>query len=584
MIPFFTFPYEDEILYSVMARYHYYTGNKNFKDTLWELFGSRTIIPSLLFPSRLGNLASKVSWSNYGWEHYLENNTMLPFYAPFMPNDRLKEVKLLMKDGDGKGIYAKVGFIAGGLCKTRGLMYCPVCVSEDIGKYGEPYFHRTHQFQGIFLCPKHSCLLKEYPTLLNDFSRVGFIRLMADNLDLNVKYETTKELKLLISIAQAGDELANIPLLFDIEMIQRRYLALLSHKGFVTPGGSIKQRLLNDEFREYYGGELLKRLESTIDGNTSWLQTITRKPRRTIHPIRHLLLILFLCKSVNEFFQKEPKIHSPFGDEPWLCLNQVANHYKKPVITHCTVTSDSKTRVPVGTFSCSCGFVYSRRGPDLTEEDKFKVGRVKRYGEVWEGKLRVLIESGTSGLRQLARIMECDPKTIIKYSRKFNLITFLNTTERYRNSDSKKEQTAIVKNPLQSRGVKEKSGIFQQPKRKRQVNWSERDAQIVKELSKAKERLLIGEKRVRITRSNLGRSIGRLPLLEHYLDRLPKTKDYLDCETESVEEFQFRRLKTIYQENLVEGVQLKKWELIRIAGIKSGYSQQVKELLDKLCT
>lgn len=47
MLPFFTDPYTDELIYSAVARYHFYSGNIDFKDTLEEVFQSRSVIPSV---------------------------------------------------------------------------------------------------------------------------------------------------------------------------------------------------------------------------------------------------------------------------------------------------------------------------------------------------------------------------------------------------------------------------------------------------------------------------------------------------------------------------------------------------------
>jgi hypothetical protein len=90
---------------------------------------------------------------------------------------------------------------------------------------------------------------------------------------------------------------------------------------------------------------------------------LVRKPRTTAHPIKHILLIRFIGLTPEQFFE-EDMVYHPFGEGPWLCLNAAENHYKQPVIDDCKVTRDYKTGVPVGTFTCSCGFFYSRRGPD----------------------------------------------------------------------------------------------------------------------------------------------------------------------------------------------------------------------------
>ncbi|MBV7508768.1 hypothetical protein KW850_26495 [Bacillus sp. sid0103] len=53
----------------------------------------------------------------------------------------------------------------------------------------------------------------------------------------------------------------------------------------------------------------------------------------------------------------------------------------KNVLTSCVITRDYKTGLPVGTFTCSCGFVFSRKGPDKTNEDRYKIGRIKELGD-----------------------------------------------------------------------------------------------------------------------------------------------------------------------------------------------------------
>ena len=39
------------------------------------------------------------------------------------------------------------------------LRYCPLCLQEDIEKYGEAYWHRAHQIWVMDKCHKHGCNL-----------------------------------------------------------------------------------------------------------------------------------------------------------------------------------------------------------------------------------------------------------------------------------------------------------------------------------------------------------------------------------------------------------------------------------------
>ena len=41
------------------------------------------------------------------------------------------------------------------------LKFCPACFENDISRYGEAYWHRTHQIPGILVCLEHKTLLHE---------------------------------------------------------------------------------------------------------------------------------------------------------------------------------------------------------------------------------------------------------------------------------------------------------------------------------------------------------------------------------------------------------------------------------------
>lgn len=56
MIDFFTDPYKDELIYSAIARYHFYSGNADFKDTIEECFGKRSMASTFELGGRLDYL------------------------------------------------------------------------------------------------------------------------------------------------------------------------------------------------------------------------------------------------------------------------------------------------------------------------------------------------------------------------------------------------------------------------------------------------------------------------------------------------------------------------------------------------
>src|SRR5699024_12089085 len=85
------------------------------------------------------------------------------------------------------------------------------------------------------------------------------------------------------------------------------------------------------------------------------------------------------------------------------CLNKAADHYKQLVISNVKITRDFKTTAPIGTFECSCGYIYARKGPDKSSEDKYHIGRVKVFGATWMDKLRVLASNKNLSIRAIDR-------------------------------------------------------------------------------------------------------------------------------------------------------------------------------------
>ncbi|WP_197546389.1 TnsD family Tn7-like transposition protein [Clostridium botulinum] len=577
---FFTDPYKDELIYSAIARYHFYLGNIDYKDTLEELFGKRSIVPSLEIGSNFDVLAKNLG-DKYTSEIIIKDHTIFPFYSPFLPKVRKEELIEEIKHKDGNGIYTKLGMVAGSICKKNGIYYCPCCAEKEINQYGEPYIHREHQLQGVYICPHDETKLKKYPVDKTNSSRIEFIRLDKKLLDYsNITLLDNKHYDKLYKISKDAYYLlqANLENVSKEKLLEK-YRNMLYEKGLITLSKRVKQKELYEEFISFYGKEFLELMESSIDNDDeyNWLRVVTRNLKRTVHPIRHLLLINFLEDDIEKFFKDINKELQVFGEGPWPCLNKIADHYKQNVVNDLKITADYKTRVPVGTFTCKCGFVYSRKGPDKSVEDRFKIGRIKEFGVVWEDKLKGYLEEEKYGLRELARLMQCDPKTIIKFDRLFEINYFkskIKSAEKSKKviSDDVEEvyKESILKiikmNPMVSRTQiremckkeyiylyrSDKNWLFNNlPKKTKsnnhilKVDWNKRDRKVLT-LIKATYKELLDEKiPIRITKSSIGKASGLLSILEKNIDKLTMTEKYLSEITETVEEFQIRRCKRI---------------------------------------
>lgn len=615
MIHFFTDPYKDELIYSAIARYHYYTGNIDYKDTLEEIFGKRSVVPSLEIGSNIEVLCKNLNYK-YTSDEIIDKHTIYPFYRPFLPQKRQRQLVKEMKYKDASGLYTRLGMISGSICRKVGIYYCPLCAKNEIEAFGESYIHREHQLQGMFLCHEHGVELKKYVQDRKNSSRIEFIRL--DNKFLNFNSSGVDESKFydkLFKISKDAYFLLKYNSSMSREKVLDKYKNLLYEKGLTTTDKKVKQKELYEEFIGFYGKEFLNLMESDIDidNEYNWLKVITRNSRRTVHPIRHLMLINFLESDIEKFFKGINKEYEPFGKAPWPCLNKVAEHYRKNVIEDLVITEDYKTRVPVGTFSCSCGFVYSRKGPDNKPEDKFKIGRIKSFGKEWEEKLKGYLKEKKYGLREVARLMYCDPKTVIKFDRLLALNSFdsnIKTREKAeRNTEDKRLEEykknilkVIELNPLKPRTKlrelckKEYAYLYKNDKEwlfdklpikieavehKATVDWNERDEEFQTLIANKYEELMGLEIPIRITISSIGKSLGILTALEKNIDKLPKTERYLKEITEAVEEFQIRRCKKIIDNAIKQQEQIKLWEIQRMAGIRGISFEKIKGTVEK---
>lgn len=76
---------------------------------------------------------------------------------------------------------------------------------------------------------------------------------------------------------------------------------------------------------------------------------------------------------------------------------------------------------PMGKFSCHCGFIYARTGPDSSPEDRFRIGRVISFGQVWEDTLKRLWQDPLLSVSEIGRSLGVDPLTVRRHAARLKL-------------------------------------------------------------------------------------------------------------------------------------------------------------------
>lgn len=554
-------PYPDELLYSVVSRYHLRTGNSSTKCTLGEVYGTVNVIPTKDLPSHLDSLNAIQAVSEDQW---IDNHTFYPYYAPFMPRDRALLLRQLMKSSDGSGIHALVGITASTVARNSHLHFCIACYEEDIERYGEPYWHRVHQLAGVKVCPTHGYPLQRITSSMSDRHGLTALPISRDKFEsipiiMNLKEHVKGQLFGIASDIQLLIQMKDTQVFFNS---RRLLMHRLSEMGLVTPGARVRQRKLQEQFVTFYGRDLLKMLECVPQQNDhSWLASTTRSMRYVVHPLRLMLLLRYLYGSFSEFLKRSDQKLAPFGKGPWPCLNKAADHYRGAIIKECQITRCSDTGQPVGTFQCICGFSYSRRGPDQSEEDRFRRGRIKSFGSVWESKLKEYLKVGLS-YRSTALNLGVDTNTVIKYANGNATI-----------------HTCTLKVIGKKKKLKKSSKLNGcKPVR---VDWELRDLELSWQVEETCKELMNDQSRpVRVRVATIGKRIGKLSILEKHKNKLPLTMHILSIYLESVSQFQIRRVRWAAKQMNGDWT-LKKWKLVKKAGLRPGYSPEVEDEISR---
>lgn len=621
MMTFFPVPYVDELLYSILARYHIRSGNISYKATIKDAFGSKTATAVVDLPCNIQNLINNMpSGSVFTADEIIEKYTLFSFYTAFLPPERANQIKSSMLGSRGGDIYSRAGIMASSITMNRFLKYCPECAKEDYANLGELYWHRVHQIPCV-ICPKHGIPLKDSQVLVSGFNKHEFT---AANIS-NCRDEEGNNV-LPIYILDRLLEISNdVKYLLDnvlpnrsIEWFKIQYIELVKEKGYATVNGKLYRKKLLEDFYEFYGEELLKYLQSSVNpcSETNWLTDMLYSKERTAHPIRHLLLIRFFGVSIPDVFYKKFE-YNPFGSGPWICLNSAAEHYLQPVVEKIRISYSSENKEPIGTFYCNCGFVYTRSGYDKDDTTQYTYTKIKQFGHVWEKRLKEVVSMGLS-LRETARLMGADPGTVKKYAKKLGLQTFWK--ERGENKDIENNKKIVTGNENIKRDIYRREWLklrerYPEKSKKelrlinqkvymwlyrndrqwlddnspqgryvyvnKRVDWNKRDKELLPKIKRIVEELLSYEgKPKRISVGIIGNKLGIKALLEKHLDKLPTVKEYLETVIENDDDYRQRRINWAILQLQKEDQDIKVWKVLRMAGIREEYYEQAKEQID----
>jgi hypothetical protein len=631
MIGSFPDPYPDELLYSVCARFQARMQYPNKKIPQQQLFSTTCRTAAVDLPSNIKHLLSNLPpLHRYTADQIIDGHTLLPYFAPFLPCERVTQLREDMQGAGGLRIHRRSGVMASRIPTTARFRFCPLCVDKDRERYGETYWHRIHQTTGVEVCHAHEVFL-----INSDVRRdsgkacVGFIAAENSCRTSSVHYIDTSNRchQILLKIARDVSWLLEHPKPeIDLNKLYNRYIRLLIERGLASYTGSIHVSKLLEEFKRHYSPSLLRLLHCEFSGSdqikTNWLLRLVRPPKHTQHPLYHLLLIQFLGCMAKEFFQLSTEL-TPFGEGPWPCLNPAAEHFREPVISEYKLSPKLRNGRPTAAFSCGCGFAYARSGPDSSPEDRLRVGRMISFGSVWEAELKRLWKHPSLSISEVGRRLGIDTLTVRRHAERLKLSSShssrkskpLDHAARLKDSHDSRAQaqkqcayrtrwtSTIQQSPdttlkaLRRKHPREYAWLLQNdsewlgrhtPYYQRSarttsgVDWRKRDAEYAVNVRAAAANLKNKHGRpVQVTKTAIGKTLSAVTLLRQKLSKMPLTAQVLMGVVETREQYAMRRVWWAADLLIEEGVLPRYWQLISRANVYSlREDPEVKDVIE----
>lgn len=607
MIGHFPWLHPDETLLSGHARSISRQPFHSDKAAVEAFYGRTTITAVTDLPSRLSNMAASLPTAQrLELDYLIDDHTLWPFLAAFHPRGQRLESRNQMI-GDGRP-YLCLGLMAMKCPFPEHLRFCVICASRDRSKYGETFWHRSHQLPGINVCPHHNIRLQA--------SEVSYRHNRNRHRFTSAEAAIPRQMVLLDEgsdvewqIAREAEWLLTHPF-GDVSFVELRGILLrrLTEFGFATYSGRVRATLVLSEFRQRYPRWLLLDTGCAIEqAGETWIERVLRNSKSCQHPLRYLLLIHFTGLKLSELSWADdfPVESLPFGRSPWPCLNKASDHYGNSTIDQCVIAPTRGGRSLAGRFECSvCGMTYVRIGPDKQLAHRLKRHSIPQYGHVWEHRLSELWTDPAVSIRGLCRILGVDSRTARLQAVRLG---FAASRPGSRLTQAPKEPGKVRPGPEKDMSQAKSEWLqlrLRQPEDRRTqlrklrpdlytalyrhartwleensplpgrnnchvaVDWAQRDCEIEGRILDAASRLRKFAPPVRLTLTALLREAGVVWAIGKKLQMMPKTQACLQRETESRTQFAIRRIKAVAAAYNMNGADVPLWVVARKAGLR----------------
>lgn len=499
----FPLPYPEELLYSTVARAGIRHGIASPKQLLDEVYGNRKITATLDLPNHLLQL---LRWlpSSYDLETIAYRHTLLPLYAPFIPEKRRQRCLQWMASESQGAMHLAMG-IAASIVKTpKRIRYCPGCLKEQKRSFGEYFWLREWQVAGVECCERHGTLIStNISRPLSERHRYHAASPGACPL-FPQKPACKQSLLILQQVQQLLRQEAEVSPSF--EQWSRHYYSLAEQYGFIRGRHQVDHSAIYAKVLAHWSSGFLQRyglmLHSGDEADTFWLRSIFRKHRKSFSYLQHLVVHGALLPKVWSINQILASVRQISIEKPVIQLNI------EGVEKQSELTRDQQQWMNLLSFHCPKG---------ARKLDSALYARLYRYDRFW-----------------LIRV----------------------------NADQQ---------------------LGEKRKRKPRVDWQQRDQVYLEKLQSVIRFLQSSQSGPRRSRTFLLKRLGSSSTLEKKLHLLPETARFLAQVSESIEQYQIRRLNNAHIELKNIHDYPPRWRVLRSSGLSEDrLTSPAREYLKRL--
>ena len=287
----FPTPYPQELLYSTVARAGIHDGETSPKQLLDSVFRNRKIIATIDLPSHIKDIAKQYPESlGLGTKELIENHTLWPLYAPFIPYPRRNVIEQLMIAESYGVAHLASGRAASRIKQNFALQLCPKCMEDQIIKYGESFWDRRWQVPLVKSCYKHEGLCETKVRVVGEH-RHAYIGVTDAKISKEFRVsESDGRFTVLVNFLLQNPVFES-PTYWQWSQFYRQLAEDFGYK----LGSRIDHKKILEKYIGKWGESWLRQSKIWPEKcDTSWIRSIFRKHRKSFGFAEHITVIYAL--------------------------------------------------------------------------------------------------------------------------------------------------------------------------------------------------------------------------------------------------------------------------------------------------